>query len=520
MATNQPNFPSITVNETLAPLAGNPGVPGNAVAAFAYNYNQGPLAPTFIQTWNDFLLTYGPFPSNTTSYLHLAVYQFFNNGGTGCYVLTLPNTDAVTASVNLVDIKGGTPDNAITVKAISPGLWGNSLFVAVTSAGNTGRVNLQVYKSGTASTNLVENFIDLSMNPSDPRNILSVVNSPVSGSNYITLTNNLTSYTAGTSDLALVTTPVALASGADGSTPANLATGIPLGFDQLQGVMLNVNVPSLTNASTLNALVTWAAGRGDTMIVIDGPVPVPPETSAQVVNNYVNMIQGGSPINPSSYAALYAPWLQIANPASALPGSSIWVPPGGAVLGVWSNTDAEVGPWQTPAGTGYGRINLQNLEAVFTPSDLATLNTNNINAIRFVPGFFPAIMGGRTLQQSYPSRYVSVRRMLIQLEHDFETLLQFALFQPNNSDLWAQITNNLTNYLTNLMQQNVLGGSTADQAFSIVCDNTNNTPASANAGIINVTVAVALVSPAEFIIINISQFQNTGVTTITTQPQQ
>lgn len=517
MATNQPNFPSITINETLQPLAGNPGVPGNAVAAFAYNYNQGPTVPTFITSWNDFIQTYGSFPTSQVSYLHYAVYQYFNNGGTGCYVLTIPNTDAVTATTNLQDIKTPTPDNAITVKALSPGSWGNNIFVAVTSAGNTGRVNLQIYKGGTATTNLVENFIDLSMNPADPRNITSIVNSPVAGSNYITLTNNLATFTAGTSDLALVTTPVQLASGADGVTAPNYATAVPLGFDQLQGVMLNVNIPAYNTPSTVNALITWASGRGDTMMIIDGPVPAPPASSAQVVNNYVNMVTGGSPITASSFATLYAPWLQIANPASALAGASIWVPPGGAVLGIWAATDAASGPWQSPAGTQFGRINLQNIEAVFTPTDLANLNTNNINAIRFVPGFFPAIMGSRTLQQSYPSRYVSVRRMLIQLEHDFETLLQFALFQPNNTALWAQIQNNITNYLTNLMQLGVLGGVTPDQTFSVICDGTNNPPASANAGIVNVTVAVALVSPAEFIIINISQFQNTGVTTISTQ---
>lgn len=517
MTTNQPNHPGIVINETLSPLAGNPGVPGVAVAAFAANYNTGPSVPTFVSTWNDFLNTYGPFSTSKITYLHYAVYQYFNNGGTGCYILAVPNTDAVIASLTLQDIKTPTPDNALTVSAISPGVWGNQIYVAVTSAGNTGRVNLQVYKGGTAATNLVENFIDVSMNPADPRNIVSIVNSPISGSNFITLTNLLSSYTAGTNDLALVTTPQPLTSGSDGTTAPNLGTAVPLGFDQLQGVILNVNIPALTNITTLNTLISWAAGRGDVMMVIDGPAPAPPETSAQVVNNYINMVSGGSPLSASSYATLYAPWIQIADPASSLPGSSIWVPPGGAVLGVWSRTDQNAGPWQTPAGISYGSLILQNIEAVFTPTDLDNLNINNINAIRFVPGFFPAIMGGRTLQQAYPSRYVSVRRMLIQLEHDFQTLLQFALFEPNNDNLWQQVTNVLDNYLTNLMQQGVLGGSTQDQSFSVICDGTNNSPASSGSGIVNVSVAVAITSPAEFIIINISQFQNTGVTTISTQ---
>lgn len=517
MTTNQPNFPGITINESLAPLAGNPGVPGIAVAAFAANYNTGPSVPTFISSWNDFLNTYGPFSTVKTTYLHYAVYQYFNNGGTGCYVLSLPNTDATFASTTLLDINTPTPDSALTVKTISPGVWGNQIYVAVTSSGTTGRFNLQVYKGGTATSNLVENFIDMSMNPADPRNVVSVVNSPVSGSNFVALTNLLSTYTAGVNDLALVTTPVALSGGADGSTPPNLATSIPTAYDQLQGVLLCLNVPGLTNSTTLNALLTWAQGRGDTMLVIDGPAPSPPETSAQVVNNYLNMVTGGSPITASSYATLYAPWIQIADPASALPGSSIWVPPGGAVLGVWAGTDAAVGPWQSPAGITYGKINLQNIEAVFTPTDLGNLNNANINAIRFVPAYYPAVMGVRTLQPGFPTRYIAVRRMLIQLEHDFEALLQFALFEPNNSNLWLQVTNIIENYLTNLMQQGVLGGTTADQSFSVICDSTNNSPASANAGIVNVSVAVAITSPAEFIIINISQFQNTGVTTISTQ---
>jgi phage tail sheath protein FI len=66
------------------------------------------------------------------------------------------------------------------------------------------------------------------------------------------------------------------------------------------------------------------------------------------------------------------------------------------------------------------------------------------------------------------------------------------------------------------MQQGSLGGTTPDTTFQIVCDGSNNTPSTTAAGIVNVSVAVALTSPAEFIMINISQYQNTGVTTVST----
>lgn len=516
MSISQPERPGIYINETLAPLAGNPGVPGTAVATFAANYNRGPTSPTFVSSWNQYQQIYGTFAQANGNLLHYAVYQYFNNGGNGCYVLAVPNSDATTATLVLQDTNSPA-DNVLTVSAISPGAWGNQLYVAIITAGNPGRFDFQVYMGGTGTNNMVEQFIDLSINPADPRNVVGIVNSSLGGSNYVTVTSTLPAvYVPGVNDPALIT-PTVLSGGGDGVTAQNLGTVVPTYLDQLQGTMLNLNVPGLTNISTINTLISWAAGRGDVMIVVDGPSPSFPETSATVAQNYINMVTGGSPITNSSYASLYAPWIQISNPASTIPGSVVWVPPGGAVLGVWSRTDNEQGPWQTPAGISFGKINLVNLEVNFTATDLNNLNINNVNAIRFVPGYFPAIMGGRTLAQGYPTRYIAVRRMLTQLEHDFTTLLQFALFEPNDINLWNQISNTLTNYLNGLMQQGVLGGSTPDQSFTVVCDTSNNTPATSAAGLVNASVAVAVNSPAEFIVINITQFQNTGTTTISTQ---
>jgi hypothetical protein len=516
MATT-PQSPGVYITESLTPI-GNNNIPGEAVGVLVGNYNQGPSIPTLVKSWSGYVQKFGNFSQaapNTA--LHYAAYQFFNNGGSQVYILAIPNTDATTATLTCQDING-PPDNVMTISAISPGVWGDNLYVALVSAGNTGRFNLQVFSGGTSPSNLVENFVDLSINPADTRNVSSIVNAPKFGSNYVTLNVTLPgTYQAGVNDPALFA-PTPLSGGTDGNTPPNLSTAIPLQLDKLEGTVLNVNLPGVFSSAVLNPLISWATGRGDVMLIIDGPPPAFPESSAQVVQNYLNLITGGSPITISTYATIYAPFIQIIDPASSLAGATRWVPPGGAVLGIWNATDNAKGPWQTPAGVKFGPIKLVNVEALFTTSDLDTLNTNNINAIRFVPNYFPAIMGGRTLQQGYPDRYVAVRRMLIKLEHDFTFLLQPALFEPNDAALWLQITSILTNYLTQLMQQGALGGTTPNTAFSVICDDSNNTPATASAGIVNVQVAVALLSPAEFILINISQFQNTGTTTITTSP--
>ena len=511
-----PARPGVFVTTTLTPLATSAqGIPGEATPCFALPYNQGPINPTLITSWQQFTRLYGGFGVANGSYLHYAVYQFFANGGSACFVLRMPNSDAVYASATFDGVGSDSAVTILTLEASSPGVWGNQVYVTITTTGVAGRVNLTVYLGGNASSNIVETWVDMSMNPADQRNLAAIINSPISGSAYITATESLgaAGYVSGTTDLAVVASPAALSSGSDGSTPPVIATVIPVMLDQLQNQILNLNIPGWTTSSDLNTIVTWAAGRGDVFIVIDGPVPALPETSAQVATNYINMVTSG--ISPTTYAALYAPWLQISDPASAVPSAMKWVPPGGAILGIWNNNDTVNGVQKTPAGTG-AVIKAIGLEAAFTSTDLNNLQTAMINPIKMVPGAGICVFGGLTLQPGYPSQFIAVQRTIQMLIHDLTFLCQFAIFQPNNANLWMNITSVITNYLTQQMQQNVLAGNTPATSFAVICDSTNNTQGSAQQGVVNVQVAVALSSPAEFIVINLSQFQGTTTATVTT----
>ena len=399
--TTVPESPGIYITESLAPLVNN-YAPGEAIGVIVIAvYNQGLKCSNFGNILEPVSLQrrYGTFTAaSPNTALHYSVYQFFNNGGSQCIVLALPNTDAVAATLTLQDINS-PPDNVVTISAISPGAWGNSIYVAITSAGNTGRFNVQVYNGGTSSSNLAENFIDLSINPADPRNVSSIINSPF-GSNYIRFNVSLPgTYEPGVYDPALISA-TALSGGTNGVTAPSLSTAIPAALDGLTGTILNLNVPGESDPTTINALISWAAGRGDVISgLLTGQHPEFPETSAQVVSNYVGMVSGGDSLTASTYATLYAPWIQITDPSQSTPGATVWVPPGGAVLGLWSSADNAVGVWQTPAGVKYGKINLVNLEAQFTATDLDTLNINNINAISVRSLLlYPAVMGGRTLE--------------------------------------------------------------------------------------------------------------------------
>jgi hypothetical protein len=514
--------PGVFTIENFAPLSNNnAAVPGEALPAFAALYNRGPLAPTLITSWQHFTSLYGGFSASPGNLLPFAVNQFFANGGVQCFIARIPNTDATTASAALEDVAVPTPSAILTVSAASPGAWGNQVYAEVVSAGQAGRVNVNVYYSGTAASNLVETFQDVSMNPVDVRNIVTVINSPVAGSNYIQVTETLPGgiYTAGSTDLALIP-PTPLSGGGDGSNAPGLddsTHGAPPVFDQLINQALYINFPGLDSITTLANLNAWAETRGDVMLVIDGPAPAFPETEAEVAQNYISMTQGTNALPQSTYLTVYAPWIQVADPSSTVVGATRWLPPGGAVLGVWQSTDIRYGTVQSPAGI-QATLNAIQLEVNFSNNSLDLLNNAYVNAIKFIPTIGICIFGARTLHPGYPDRYVAVRRMIIKLEHDLKWITQYALFQPNDARLWASITTTITTYLTQLMQAGQLGGTTPDNSFQVICNSTNNTLATAAAGIVNCTVAVSLLSPAEYIYITLSQFQGTQAqqTTVST----
>jgi uncharacterized protein len=497
-----PARPGVFVTTQLNPLSVTPqGVPGQAIQAFALPYNIGPTKPILVTSWQQYASLYGSFSQSGGSYLHYAVYQFFANGGRACYVLRVPNSDATYASVNLDGVGSDSSTPILTVKAASQGAWGNQVYVNVVSAGVTSRVNINVYLNGTSVSNLVESWVNLSTNPADIRNVSSLINSPISGSIYISVAETLGgSYVAGTTDLAVTGTP-------------DLPTAIQVQYDTIQNQILNLNIPGWTTSADLNSVIDWAEGRGDVFVVIDGPAPNLPSTSATVANNYITMVQSGGLV-PTVQAALYGPWLQISDPASAAPGAVRWVPPGGAVLGIWNANDILNGPVKTPAGIT-SRVSAVALEANFTTTDLNNLQAAMVNPIKLIPGVGPCVFGGLTLQPGYPNQFISVERVIQMLTHDLIALAQFAIFEPNDANLWAQITSVLSNYLNQQMQSGTFSGNTPATAYQVLCDSSNNSLSSAQSGIVNVQVAVALVSPAEFILITLTQFQGSTTATVT-----
>ncbi|MFV0135493.1 fibronectin type III domain-containing protein [Streptomyces sp. HMX87] len=427
--------------------------------------------------------------------------------------------------------EGYTEVDALQVEALGRGQYGNKIHVSVTPSWTTGRFHLFVKYGGTAKANLVETWQDLSLSPTDPRYIVGVVNSATSGSNYIRVTNLLppTSATPGTgatpdaSWLPEFVTDAPLSAGADGVQAVNLAQQLSTQFASVSDVLLvnlcgNTSMPDhIPPATQVNAALVWAESRRSAFLVLDAPRQPAPITADTAATKYQETAGAYAP--PTSYAAFYGPWIQIADPAGSSVSSTRMLPPAGAVMGQFSQADAAVGPNRSPAGVAYDLVGTVGVEHLFTGDQLDALNDSGVNIIRPVPQAGYCIMGARTLRQGMPDRYISVRRMLMYVANLLENVTRFAIFEPNGPDLWARLSALVQQQLQTLTQAGQLQSTIPDEAYFVVCDETNNTPQTVALGEVRIAVGVALASPSEFIVIEISQHQG-GVSSVTDSTQE
>jgi phage tail sheath protein FI len=505
--------PGVYISETLTPLSQTVETPGESVAAFVGTNKQGgPLAPTLVSSWSQYVATFGGF-GDTSEYLPFAVYSYFNNGGNSAYIVRAAASDAVAASVTLEDTEA-TPEPTLKITAISPGSWGNTVYVDVTAASSgNGRFDLYVYVGGSTAAFLKERFTDVSLDPADSRNATALINSPVTGSAFIQV-ESLLNTTWATSHAPAIQSGTVLAGGSDGVAAVDLATAT----ERLEIVDQNLilNLPGVTDATVINPIIEWAEAQGSVFVVVDGVKSTSADNSHSYALSLQGMSTGGSAITASSYAAVYGPWLIVNDPATAASGSARLLPPGGAVLGQYSRTDASRGVQKPPAGIDTVLKGVLDVEFRFSNDDQDTLNVAGINVIKSLPGTGFVIYGARTLSTGMPDRYVSIRRSLMLIKKGILDATRFAVFEPNDQILWDQVNAVISQYLLTLMQTGVLAGSTPDQAYFVTCDSSNNTAASVANGVVNISVGVALQTPAEFIVIEIGQYSGSSTATDST----
>ena len=200
---------------------------------------------------------------------------------------------------------------------------------------------------------------------------------------------------------------------------------------------------------------------------------------------------------------------------SALKEHFVVLPPSGAVAGVYAATDNNRGVWKAPANVSLANviepvIKLDNTKQADLNVDATT--GKSINAIRAFSGKGTLVWGARTLAGNDNEwRYISVRRFFNMVEESVKKSTYWAVFEPNDANTWVKVRGMIENYLTQKWREGALAGATTKEAFFVKCGlGTTMTSQDILEGRMNVEIGMAVVRPAEFIILKFSHKMQTS----------
>lgn len=494
---------------------------GTAVAAFVGFTAKAPsddptdpdgLKPRLVTNWSQFERLYGGFQPGAM--LPHAVYGYFNNGGGLCYIvrvahekafgdrpaLALPSAEKPgTASPDkpVLELVATVDDDVEVV--IQPGM------TAGPDGGDGATFDLIVLHNGV--TEEIFSGVTLGKGPRFAETVVA------EQSHLIALKVKTTDKAAvpalGSYPIArAATTPVEVGpSDFEGAESAR--TGIR-GLVIADEVTM-VAIPDLVTAarqpdgsvdlemwkSVQTSLVTHCEGEANRMAILDSP----PGMDAQQIKEW----RAGVAMYDSKFAAMYYPWIRVANPVGTNGDRVLTVPPSGHLAGIWARNDETRGVWKAPANEVI--LGALDVEQKITHGEQSLLNPIGVNCIRPFGVRGIRVWGARTLSSDQSWRYLNVRRLFNMIETSILQGTQWVVFEPNDHALWQRVKRTINAFLLGLWRDGALFGTTPEEAFYVKCDAETNPPESIDEGKLVVEVGIAPVKPAEFVVFRVSQWQ-------------
>jgi phage tail sheath protein FI len=250
-------------------------------------------------------------------------------------------------------------------------------------------------------------------------------------------------------------------------------------------------------AGIQQALITFVSRRRAYQIAVLDPPKNQSPNAVRAVRSRID----------STYAALYYPWVVVANPLHR-PGdprqpAEIALPPSGFICGIYGRNDNQRGVYKAPANEVV--LGALRFERDINFAQQEVLNPLGINCLRFFPGRGYRVWGARTASSDPEFKYVNVRRYFNYLEASIDRSTQWAVFEPNSERLWSNIRETISAFLYNEWVSGALLGGSIQEAYFVRCDRSTMTQNDLDNGRLICLIGVAVVKPAEFVIFRIGQ---------------
>ena len=479
-----------------------------STTAFIGRALRGPVnKPTVINNFGDFERIFGGLWRESS--LGFAVQQFFSNDGSKAVIVRV---DKSAINARIPSSKATAIPNGLPLVAKDPGAWGSRLKAEATDPDpkiadllamkyalkKEDLFNLKVTDEGTGRT---EYFADLSILPNGQRRVDKVLENE---SNLVAYDGSLESGTP-TAGKSKGEAPKASDGNELDAADVIGSQATKTGIYALEGAdIFNLLVippykkGQSVETSVLSEAATYCQKRR-ALLLID-----PPDTWTDKDKAKDNFpISGLS----SDNAAVYFPNVLIPNRLSDNQIEAFG--PSGVIAGVIARTDATRGVWKAPAGTNATLIGVVGLKVPLTDAENGELNPLGINCLRQMPAAGFVAWGARTIQGddrlASQWKYIPVRRTALFIEESLYRGTQWAVFEPNDEPLWAQLRLNIGVFMHNLFRQGAFQGASPQEAYFVKCDKTTTTQADIDSGIVNVWVGFAPLKPAEFVILYIKQ---------------
>jgi phage tail sheath protein FI len=269
-------------------------------------------------------------------------------------------------------------------------------------------------------------------------------------------------------------------------------------FDGMKEPINLLCMPGITDQASLAAAANYCESKRMFLIADTPKGATPSDVEAAIAT---------SQLPKTEFGAAYYPWIKIPNPLNAnQPRLSA---PSGAIAGIYARMDITRGVWKAPAGREASLKETTGLAHTLTESEMTKLNSIGVSCLRSTPEAGVVVWGARTLagadQTGSEWKYVNIRRLAIFLEHSIDKGTQWAVFEPNNEQLWSRIRVSVDSFLLGMFRAGAFQGVTQQQAYFVHCGHDTMTQSDIDQGIVNIIVGFAPLKPAEFVIVNISQ---------------
>ena len=297
----------------------------------------------------------------------------------------------------------------------------------------------------------------------------------------------------------------ALSGGADGlPSESDIINGYDL-FSNPEEFDVNILIGGgNTSVAVAQKIIAVCESRMDCFGILDFPKTdlVNVANIATAIDNILSYRK--TELNPNtSYAALYANWLQIKDRYN---DKTRWVPSSGYVAGIYANTDNTTDPWFAPAGLNRA-VMKEVIKLAINPDKgyRDIMYQKGINPIVDFPNEGKVVWGQKTLQ-SKPSAFdrVNVRRLFIVLEKAISTASKNFVFEQNDAFTRALLKNMIEPFLRDVKSRRGIYDFYVDLSSAV------NTPERIDRGELWCDIFVSPTKAAEFLVLRFNATK-TGV---------